>query len=348
MARYEEDLDSLRTQLANLKAKMHDLEAQIPNKNKQLQSLRELIAVKHSQPVKVLTQGPDDSAVTSKFTTLRYAITNLTMVELHGSPFVKPTKTDHKNLFLRLTQSEEDYKQYLGDPTFKSFFFEGVIWTVLIDRLLCCPLSAFQHVEEGVIRDQIYSKFSLGLFWWWQYPDPIILSDHGGASPKKFHAWRAYTADFLEDAFGLRNPWRPRGQLRSQLVSELVELLSRYSTSGKNDAHLTQQLDGVVDKAVNLAWLMAKSRAYWVCSLPTHPETKLPHGFIYMKEIMKVETHLIGGRRGVVDLVGRPSLLKYGDSTGEQYDTYVVFEKANAVVYEGNKSKSADSDYVAG
>lgn len=63
---------------------------------------------------------------------------------------------------------------------------------------------------------------------------------------------------------------------------------------------------------------------------------------------MKVEAHLSGGRPGVVDLVGRPSLLKYGDSNGEQYDTCVVFERADTLVYKGNKPKSADSDYVAG
>lgn len=175
-----------------------------------------------------------------------------------------------------------------------------------------------------------------------------LFLDHGGASAQKFHAWRAYTADFLEDAFGPRNPWRPRGQLRSQLVSELVELLSRYSASGKNVAALTQQLDGIVDKAVSLAWLMAKSRAYWVCNMPACQNTRLPHGFVYMKETMKVEAQINGGRLGVVDLIGRPSLLKYGDSNGEQYDTYVVFEKADALVYKGSNPKSADPDYVAG
>lgn len=169
MATYEEDLDHLRTQLGDLNAKVHDLEAQISVKNKQLQDLKEFIAVQHLQPSKVTTQGPDDSAVTSKFTTLRYAITSLTMVELHGSPFFKPTKIDQKTLFSRMTETEEDYKLYLGDSTFKSFFFEGVIWTVLIDRLLCSPLSTFQHIEEGVIRNQVYSKFSIRLFCWWQW-----------------------------------------------------------------------------------------------------------------------------------------------------------------------------------
>lgn len=163
MARYEEELDSLRAQMADLKAKMHDLEAQIPIKDKKLQDLKEFIAVQHLQPSTITPQGPDDSLVTSKFSVLRYAITNLTMVELHGSPFLKQTKTDQRSLFSRLTRTEEDYKDYLGDPSFKSFFFEGVIWTVLIDRLLCCPLTAFQHVQEGIIRDQIYSKSSTRL-----------------------------------------------------------------------------------------------------------------------------------------------------------------------------------------
>lgn len=62
---------------------------------------------------------------------------------------------------------------------------------------------------------------------------------------------------------------------------------------------------------------------------------------------MKVKTYLEGGRRGVVDLVGRPSLLKYGDSNGEQYDTHVVFEKAEVLAFEGNKPKKADANYVA-
>lgn len=171
MAGYEEDLASLRAQMADLKAKMRDLEAQIPIKDKKLHDLKEFIAIQHLQPPTVTLQGPDDSLVTSKFSALRYAIINLTMVELHGSPFLKQTKTDQKNLFSHMTRAEEDYKQYLGDSAFKSFFFEGVIWTVLINRLLCCPLTAFQHVEEGVIRDQIYSESFIN-----QPPSMVLIS----------------------------------------------------------------------------------------------------------------------------------------------------------------------------
>lgn len=179
--------------------------------------------------------------------------------------------------------------------------------------------------------------------------DPPPPTVQGGASPQKFHAWRAYTADFLEDAFGPRTPWSRTGVLRKELVEDLAELLSRYSTSGAgNVANLMTQLDNVVDKAINLAWVMAKSRAYWVCCIPKCPETKRPYGFIYQTESVKVQQRLEGGRRNIVDLVGRPSLCKYGDSNGQHYDTSIVVEKAVAVVFEGKKPNDADASYVEG
>lgn len=157
--KYEEELADLRAQMDDLKVKMQDLEAKVPIKDQQLENLKQYIAVQYLHPLQVTTQGPDDSAVTSKFSVLRYAITNLAQIELNGHPFCKPTKIDHKNLFKRLTQTEEDYKDYLGDSSgLKAFFFEGVIWTKLIDRLIGSPLSAFLDVNEGVIRDHVYSE----------------------------------------------------------------------------------------------------------------------------------------------------------------------------------------------
>lgn len=175
----------------------------------------------------------------------------------------------------------------------------------------------------------------------------VYVTVYSGASPQKFHAWRAYTADFLEDAFGSRALWRPNGTKRPLLVGNLVELLSRYSTSGPgNVAALTPQLEDVVDKAVNLAWVMAKSRAHWVCSFPTCPQTNKPHSFVYRREYVKVEKSLQGGRRNVVDLIGRPSMLKWGDSSGEQYDTCVIVDKAAALVFGGTKPNNADTEYM--
>lgn len=72
----------------------------------------------------------------------------------------------------------------------------------------------------------------------------------------------------------------------------------------------------------------------------------MPHGFIYNKGYMKVEQYLAGGRRDIVDLIGRPSMLKYGDSNGEEYETYVVVVKAVALVYEGKKPKTADPSFL--
>lgn len=143
------------TLVAKYEQELGDLRAQIHIKDRQLQNLKEFIAVQHLQPA--ITQGPDDTAVTSRFSVLRYAITSLTEIELNGHPFFKPTKAEHKNLFSRLTKTEQDYKEYLGGSHgFKRFFFEGVIWTKLIDKLLYSPLSAFLVMKEGLIRRQVY------------------------------------------------------------------------------------------------------------------------------------------------------------------------------------------------
>lgn len=351
MAKYEEEMDGLRVQVTDLKAKMVNLEAQIPIKDRQLQLLRDYIVAEDHQPE--TKQGPDDSAVTPRFFALRYDITNLTLDLFNGYPFHKPTKADHKAFFARLTATEKDYKEYLDAPNgLKAFFFEGVLWTKLIDRLLSTPLSASLDLNEGAIRDQVYrivptlvstivqcsDHYTLHSVLRCKSPEVSRLASLHGRLPRR-RFWGS-------DAFGARTPWSPGGTARLAMVAELVDLLSRYSTSdADNVATLAQRLDDVVDKAVNLAWVMAKSRAYWVCSMPTCPQTKLPHGFVYQKEFIKVDKYLQGGRQNVVDLVGRPAMFKYGDSKGEQYDTCTVVEKAAALVFK-KSTKDTDPDYM--
>lgn len=111
-------------------------------------------------------------------------------------------------------------------------------------------------------------------------------------------------------------------------------MLSRYTNS---QAGLQHFVESVVDKAVNLAQLMAKCKANWICRLPMSSKTQLSYGFDYQKKNMRKVLVMEGGRKNIVDLVCRPSMRKYGGLLeGEtRYDIFILKEKASVCVCDG-------------
>lgn len=134
-------------------------------------------------------------------------------------------------------------------------------------------------------------------------------------------------------------PWRSGGTSHGKLVEEMLDLVSRYSCSGtKDEDSLKRQLGHIVDDAVALSCVMAKSRALWFCCMTERWKGLKRFGFQMRKDSMDFVRgpggKLTGGeRRGFVNLIVQPAFLKFGTGRGEQYEKCKVVHKAGVVAY---------------
>lgn len=156
---------------------------------------------------------------------------------------------------------------------------------------------------------------------------------------EEFYAWRTLTAQFLSKHYKGPTSWGEGGSRREVFVQEVASLLLDHSVI-KDQEKLETGLDGIADKAYELATAMACSRAYWVCAM-RDPRIGQLHSFRIKTDRMddvdlwdEDEGH---GKSTTVDLVKTPMLLKHGNSDGQNYDKCRVVRKAEVVV----KSKNA-------
>lgn len=156
---------------------------------------------------------------------------------------------------------------------------------------------------------------------------------------QEFYAWRTLTAHFLSKSYKGTTSWGEDGTRREEFVEELTSLLLDHSVV-KEEEKLESGLDSIADHAFQLATAMARSRAYWICAMKDPHVMKL-HSFKIKKDRMEDvdlwdedEGH---GKSTMVDLVKTPMLLKFGNSSGEDFHKCQVVRKAEVVV----KSKKA-------
>lgn len=122
-------------------------------------------------------------------------------------------------------------------------------------------------------------------------------------------------------------------------MQEVASLLLDHAVV-KDQDQLESDLDGIANKAYELATAMALSRAYWVCTMRDSRIGKLGDFKIKtdrMDDIDLWDEDEGHGKSTTVDLVKTPMLLKYGNSDGQNYNQCRVVRKAEVVV----KSKQA-------
>lgn len=118
----------------------------------------------------------------------------------------------------------------------------------------------------------------------------------------------------------------------------MTSLLLDHSVVKEQDK-LESGLDSIVDHAFQLATALARSRAHWVCAM-MDPRIKELHGFKIKTDRME-DVDLWGedeghGKSTIVDLVKTPMLLKFGNSSGEDFHKCQVVKKAQVVVRAKN------------
>lgn len=118
-----------------------------------------------------------------------------------------------------------------------------------------------------------------------------------------------------------------------------MSLLLDHSVVEEKDK-LESDLEGIADKAFQLASAMARSRAHWVCRM-SDPRVNRLHTFKIkndrMNDVDLWEEDEGHGKSTIVDLIKTPMLLKFGNSDGQNYDQCRVFKKADVVVKAKNE-----------
>lgn len=155
---------------------------------------------------------------------------------------------------------------------------------------------------------------------------------------EEFYAWRTLTAHFLSKNYKGITSWGEDGPLRKKFVEQLTSLVLDHSVVKEEDK-LESGLDSITDHAFQLATAMARSRAHWVCAMED-PRIEQLYGFKIKKDRME-DVHLWDedeghGNSTIVDLVKTPMLLKFGNSSGEDFDKCQVVKKAQVVVRAKN------------
>lgn len=280
-------------------------------------------------------QGPDDASITSLFITLFYTINTFAHDYFKGAPYSIARKNDHRVFFEGLTGSDSTVYLKSKHPGAKEAIVVAAIWNKLIGPLLSAPSRAFiDTIPEKTIKTGTSGKTHV-----------IATSLQGHSltrtltgAREEFYNWRTLTAHFLSSNYKGPTSWGEGGSRREEFVEEVASLLLDHSVIKEWDK-LETGLDGIADKAYELATAMARSRAYWVCAT-RDPRIGQLHSFRIKTDRMD-DVDLWGedeghGKSITVDLVKTPMLLKFGNSDGEKYDQCRVVRKAEVVVKPKN------------
>lgn len=126
--------------------------------------------------------------------------------------------------------------------------------------------------------------------------------------------------------------WDEEGGRRRGFINDTADLLLEYMVD-QDRVRLERELDGIADKAFELAQAMACCRAGWICRRRDLHSNDF-HGFNIKADSMeKIELWDEEEEYSkVVDLVTAPMLLKRGNNRGEDYGTLLVIKKAQVVM----------------
>lgn len=159
--------------------------------------------------------------------------------------------------------------------------------------------------------------------------------------------------------------WKAEGELRVNLVQNLFDILFKFRNA-KVEGQLRSDLNNIVGKAVELARLMAKSRAFWaVNQMSLQPratlldydlaDTRRYHSFDVLKKFTNVKYYREriqednddeGDKRLNVDLVVRPMLIKWGDTSGQDYHVRHTMHRREVIAspYQSADQEELGSD----
>ncbi|KAI1077079.1 hypothetical protein F5B20DRAFT_583570 [Whalleya microplaca] len=249
---------------------------------------------------------------------LKYRIINLVRNKFQGLPFRTATKNEQKEFFSRMSVDYDEL--FLRSDELKGYFIEAAIWQKLLDEILLVPASVFTK-EAG--RTVLYAQQqALG-------SNPRFDTIPQGVL-KNYHEWRTHTGQALYKIYSshLKNEDVGKNEQWNGFAIHLAQFFSRYSSQPDEDS-LRSDFHGILKRAIDLAALLARSRAHYELCMAENTYSKKLHDFHYDEDWMEAECEGFEGRG--VDLIVSPALFKYGDENGEHYDQRKVVVQARVI-----------------
>lgn len=136
-------------------------------------------------------------------------------------------------------------------------------------------------------------------------------------SLEDYCAWRASTGGIIQGGGGIDG--KTERALKNRMHSKITEFIPETTMSNKKDAEIiVRALDGIVDKAIELAAIFNQSRCVYRLEQVTWKEEFSSEWMEYGEECDALK----------VDLMISPALVKCGNSKGQNYDQYLVLAKS--------------------
>ncbi|KAK7914962.1 hypothetical protein PG985_012665 [Apiospora marii] len=322
-------IEELKSENQKLKGENEELKGERAEVRTEWKKARgEIMDLEQQLKFKYASTGQiDDVFVMKQFRNLVVCIEGLAKDYFSSIPFSSKarSKAKAKNvaLFDGLTQLWDI--EYLGKPCRKQYFIEAVIWHKIIDKLLSKPLTIWcEEVGSGlaVLHKKIWHTKTRS----WQ--------DVG-----RYHDLRVHVAETYKKVYGCDGPYlgdKPDAiAKRNEIVSEIDELIQNYRPKEQH-MHL-ENIRDAVDKAVDLAYSMAMSKAQYAIRMGRALHVQEYYGFDFKPHAMqRIESGGWGEppEPSTVDLMISPALVKWGTSAGQKYETCTVLWKSRVICGE--------------
>ncbi|KAI0007068.1 hypothetical protein F4779DRAFT_643476 [Xylariaceae sp. FL0662B] len=321
LAKTEEALTEKSQQCQEMQGKLAEAVAEKNQRCREIllkwqEAENHLLRLKRSQGA--ATDSADhinQDAVIKAWKSLKYRIDNLVKIKFRGMPLRVATRREPKEYFSHMVENQDDF---LKNGNLKGYFLEAAIWRKVLDEILLVPASVFnKEAGRTILCVQQQALGALPQF----DTNPVEALEN-------YHLWRTHTGQALYKIYG--NSWKNEEARKKwvEVARQLAEFFCRYSSQPAEN-ELTEDFEGIIRMAANLAALLARSRAHYVLCMAEHTDSQNMYGFNYDETWMKVERD--GSEYEEVELVISPAVFKYGDENGEYYDRREVLVKARVI-----------------
>ncbi|KAI1355988.1 hypothetical protein F5Y01DRAFT_310173 [Xylaria sp. FL0043] len=249
----------------------------------------------------------DDAEMTAKWKKLQYATKNLARSYL--CHIINPEQlSDNQKELLELVTP------FYGELSARGsvhLVFQSLIWMRISERILQNPTRVWgRNVSKAA--------------------DTIFQFE--AKSPEDHQAWIAQTGEIVQNGTGISNTekQRQRKKLHS-MISQFMpeEILS----TEKHVAIIDRGIEGIIDKAMDLAVIFNQSRSWYVVGVETDGKSFNSATMEHYDEECDAASY---------DLMISPALFKFGNSLGKDYDQRLVLAKSS--VYSFNQDMQQDED----
>ncbi|KAI1128369.1 hypothetical protein F5Y10DRAFT_265281 [Nemania abortiva] len=237
----------------------------------------------------------DDAEMTAKWKHLQYCIKNFARTYLRDFSYPEPLTPEQ----LQLLESVNPlYQEFLTTEGKVHCFFQSFVWLYIAHRILRNQTIVWGKDVSTAVR--------------------ALSKACCAHRDEDFHVWRAQTGEMLQKERGIDG--KTAEILKKKLYQRLVQFIpGDIMHDAKREEMIRRSLEGIIDKAIELATIFNMSRCVYDCEI-------VEPGMRFDPEAMEHDEEYDAP---LVDLMISPALVKYGNSRGQNYDQYLVLAKSH-------------------